>query len=566
VFSFTDHDADDTVLSAPLDGVAEQMAYAEGVRDTLRLSRQSEARTVLGAGMIGDRAYNDRMNGQGPHANSGSHTKAHKFAIGEISLQLGITRGKAGEWASLAHMLADLPKIRLAYLAGDFSTHRVTELATSSQTAPKGNLRPRLNDILDEALGPRPTPTTTDDEPATDGQTGAHDDASTDDTDTGDDPGSTDDTVDEKTPEDPADAPVDFEDIALELAYRPTPDTVLRDELDSALISLDPDAHAQAREDVAQAFQNVTFAKEAFGHMQMSACLSAEHAIHLQHRIADLIAERVCRRDPRRVGHRRAIALAEIHSVPDVRLECACGYDTCTARTRKQAANATPSAAVDDNKVTPETTATHGPTMPATTTPETTTPETTPPETTPPETTSAEATSAEATSAEAPREQPGIDEAGVGEDSARGCEIRVGDAESCTGDTVLTDETALEPSSRDGSAADCSRAGNSDDVTSPTAEPSPCDDPRGRRAECRRPEPVEALGRDGTPVHDPLGARPSGTHPETATPILTCPETLAVGDALRARLRRAHAGLCRPSATPRAGVMYLYRDRRCRHP
>ncbi|MCF3937334.1 hypothetical protein VX037_17490 [Gordonia sp. Z-3] len=373
MFSFTDHDADDTVLSAPLDGVAEQMAYAEGVRDTLRLSRQSEARTVLGAGMIGDRAYNDRMNGQGPHANSGSHTKAHKFAIGEISLQLGITRGKAGEWASLAHMLADLPKIRLAYLAGDFSTHRVTELATSSQTAPKGNLRPRLNDILDEALGPRPDIPI--EEPTPDADACADSDASVDadasadnDACTDDDP-DTGDAVEDHAPEDPAQAPVDFEDIALELAYRPTPDTVLRDELDSALISLDPDAHAQAREDVAQAFQNVTFAKEAFGHMQMSACLSAEHAIHLQHRIADLIAERVCRRDPRRVGHRRAIALAEIHSVPDTHLHCECGYDTCTARTRKQTADTTPPVAVDDatpsvavdddDKVTPETTATH---------------------------------------------------------------------------------------------------------------------------------------------------------------------------------------------------------------
>jgi hypothetical protein len=350
VFSFTDHDADDTVLSAPLDGVAEQMAYAEGVRDTLRLSRQSEARTVLGAGMIGDRAYNDRLNSHGPHANSGSHTTAHKYAIGEISLQLGITRGKAGEWASLAHMLADLPKIRLAYLAGDFSTHRVTELATSSQTAPKGNLRPRLNDILDEALGPRPDTPIEEPTPDADACADGDGDASVD--------GDSDPDGRDETPQDPAEAPVDFEDIALELAYRPTPDTVLRDELDSALISLDPDAHAQAREDVAQAFQNVTFAKEAFGHMQMSACLSAEHAIHLQHRIADLIAERVCRRDPRRVGHRRAIALAEIHSVPDVRLDCQCGYDTCTARTRKQAADATPSVAVDDNAVTPETTAT----------------------------------------------------------------------------------------------------------------------------------------------------------------------------------------------------------------
>ncbi|MXP22957.1 hypothetical protein GIY30_16590 [Gordonia sp. HNM0687] len=310
MFSFTDHDADDTVLSAPLDGVAEEMAYTDGVRDMLRLSRQSEARAVLGAGMIGDRAYNDRMNGQGPHATSRSHTKAHKYAIGEISLQLGITRGKAGEWSSLAQMLAHLPKIRLAYLAGDFSTHRVTELAKSSQIAPTGNLRERINEIIDAALGPRPN------------------------LGTDDHPDSPDDPVADEALEDPAQAPIDFEDIALELAYRPTPDTVLRDELDSALISLDPDAHAQAREDVARAFQNVTFAKEAFGHMEMSACLSAEHAIHLQHRIADLLDERVCRRDPRRVGHRRAIALAEIHGVPDVRLQCECGYDTCTARTR----------------------------------------------------------------------------------------------------------------------------------------------------------------------------------------------------------------------------------------
>ncbi|MDY6811411.1 MAG: hypothetical protein SW127_20770, partial [Actinomycetota bacterium] len=327
MFSFTDHDADDAMLSAPRDGAVEEMAYTSAVRDVLRLSRQSEARTVIGAYTIGSMAYNDRMTGQGPYDNSRSHTKAHKHAIGEISLQLGVTRGKAGEWSSLGEMLQHLPKIRLAYLAGDFSTHRVTELAKSSQTAPTGDLRPRLNEIIDEALGPRPTHNTdtnddaAQDQPTPDGATCADREATQD-------------------AEDQAEAPIDFEDIALELAYRPTPDTVLRDELDSALISLDPDAHAEAREDVAQMFQNVTFAKEAFGHMEMSACLSAEHAIHLQHRIADLLDERVCRRDPRRVGHRRAVALAEIHGVPDVHLECECGYDTCTARTHVRPAPA----------------------------------------------------------------------------------------------------------------------------------------------------------------------------------------------------------------------------------
>ncbi|MXP21104.1 hypothetical protein GIY30_07020 [Gordonia sp. HNM0687] len=458
MFSFTDHDADDTVLSAPLDGVAEEMAYTDGVRDMLRLSRQSEARAVLGAGMIGDRAYNDRMNGQGPHATSRSHTKAHKHAIGEISLQLGITRGKAGEWSSLAQMLAHLPKIRLAYLAGDFSTHRVTELAKSSQIAPKGNLRERINEIIDAALGPRPN------------------------LGTDDHPDSPDDAVADEALEDPAQAPIDFEDIALELAYRPTPDTVLRDELDSALISLDPDAHAQAREDVAQAFQNVTFAKEAFGHMEMSACLSAEHAIHLQHRIADLLDERVCRRDPRRVGHRRAVALAEIHGVPGAHLQCECGYDTCTAA---------PSEPIE------------------------------------------------------PTEATGTE------------------PEIALPDSAASTSTAAA----DAAGANCEPC--SDDPSRPTPQ-DPGDTTRdGYRAECRCPErggaphtPDPETRRVGPDITTNLGAAAPGSiaSPDTLViDVFTCP-TLTVEHP------PTDDRTCRPSATPRVGKIYLYRDFHCRHP
>ncbi|MEE3851445.1 hypothetical protein VZC37_13955 [Gordonia sp. LSe1-13] len=314
MFSFTDHMADDAAFSAMRDGAETELARNQAVRDALRLSRQAEARALLGAYEIGLSTYNERV-GSGPYTSNKTLAAARRAATGEISMQLGFSRTKATQWSNLGEMLQNLPKIRLAYLAGDFSTHRMAEMARAAQVAPKGDLRERINEIIDEAFGPSPTPSA-DTDP---------DDQAPEPTESGSD---TEPDAGSGTTE----TPIDFEDVALELGHRPTTDTVLRDELDDTVITLDPDGYAEARKDTAQMLQNVTFSKAAFGHMDMSASISAEHGVFVSQRIADLIATRVCRRDPRRIGEQRATALAEIHGVPGKELRCECGFDTCPMR------------------------------------------------------------------------------------------------------------------------------------------------------------------------------------------------------------------------------------------
>ncbi|NED63537.1 hypothetical protein G3I15_21645, partial [Streptomyces sp. SID10244] len=68
-------------------------------------------------------------------------------------------------------------------------------------------------------------------------------------------------------------APLDIEDIALELGARPSTDTVLRDELEEVVISLDPEGAAEAREGFAQAWQNVTVSNDSSGHANIDACV-----------------------------------------------------------------------------------------------------------------------------------------------------------------------------------------------------------------------------------------------------------------------------------------------------
>ena len=495
MFSFTDHDADDTLLSAPREGLDAEIAYTNSVRDVLRLSRQAEARAVIGAYTIGRQAHHDRITSS-PHLTSRSQATAHKHAIGEISLQLGVTRTKAGQWSSLGEMLHDLPKIRLAYLAGDFSTHRVTELVTSAQIAPKGDLRQRIDAIIDASLTPHPTPDnsdpTADDDNTTDRDTHTEDaHADTDDADVNAE-ADTDADADAEVDDDRA--PIDFEDIALELAYRPTTDTVLRDELDNTLITLDPDAHAAAREDVAQAFQNVTFAKEAFGHTNLSACLSAEHAVHLQQRIATLLDQRVCRRDPRRIGHRRADALAEIHGVPGAHLHCECGYDTCTAGARNAPAAASTGPAVD---------------------------------------------AADAAVQDPTGEQPAgdVDGAAVaGTEESRTEEVSDGEA---TGGELFAEESVVDEVS--------------DDTASPPTPPEHHEDSRGHRAECRKPDVDDGADFDAIAILACSGDPAGGVITERSDP-----QSAGWSPVTR--------DLCRPSGTPRVTQMYLYRDRRCRHP
>lgn len=119
------------------------------------------------------------------------------------------------------------------------------------------------------------------------------------------------------------------ESIALILAARPSADRVLRDQLAELVISLDPDAAADLRDEFAARHQDVQITDDAHGHAAIDACVPAELGVHLRKQIAALIAERVCRHDPRRVGEQRVAALAELHHLPGAHLTCDCGRPDC---------------------------------------------------------------------------------------------------------------------------------------------------------------------------------------------------------------------------------------------
>ncbi|MBD1320058.1 DUF222 domain-containing protein [Gordonia hankookensis] len=248
-----------------------------GARDHLRASRQHEARSLLAAYRLGRSVYEDMLVSLSTTQRMRVRGAADKAAIGEISLQLGFSRTKAGTWLHLGDALQRLPKIRLAYLAGDFSTHRMSRMVYAAQLVPD-----------DLVIDTDPTPG--------------------------------------------AACTLDFEDLALELQARPTTDTVLQDQLAEVVISLDPDGAAQTREQFAEVWQNLTVTADSSGHMTLDGCVPAEDGVHLSQRIAALIAERLCRRDPRRIGGQRVAALAEITGVPGTTLTCHCGHHDCPQR------------------------------------------------------------------------------------------------------------------------------------------------------------------------------------------------------------------------------------------
>ncbi|MEE4022931.1 HNH endonuclease signature motif containing protein [Gordonia sp. PKS22-38] len=312
MFTYTDPTADDTLLSSV--GAEGLGAFA---RDALRLSRQAEARALLMAYRIGERAYNERLFGaDGRHRMIFGQT-ARNAAVGEISLALRINKTKAGEWYSLGASLQEYPKIRMAYLAGEFSTHRMSVMVHAADIAPKGDLRDQL---------PNPDDTTDSDEPAHEPTDPTLDDLLDDEADDTDP-----DAEVQPEPQPDQDEPVSFEDLALELSNRASTDTALRDDLADAVISLDPDGAAESRDAIAEAFENITFSNEAGGHMNLDACMPAEHGVHLRDRISALVAVRVCKNDPRTLGRQRILAFGEIVGIPGAALACECGEDTCTA-------------------------------------------------------------------------------------------------------------------------------------------------------------------------------------------------------------------------------------------
>ncbi|WAC53599.1 HNH endonuclease [Gordonia sp. SL306] len=284
MFSCTDPDAADAAIAS-----ASSTAVGAAAREHLRASRQHEARALLSAFRLGQSVYDDMLVSLSTTQQMTVRGAADKAAVGEISLQLGFSRTKAGTWFNLGDALQRLPKIRIAYLAGDFSTHRMSRMVYAVQAAPEGV-------VID------PVPES---------------------------PADHSDTPDTATPDADLEPTWDFEDVALELGARPTTDTVLRDQLAEAVISLDPEGAAQAREGFGEAWQNLTVKADSSGHMNVDACVPAEDGVHLSQRIAALIAARLCRRDRRRLGQQRVMAFAEITGVPGKTLTCRCGRDDC---------------------------------------------------------------------------------------------------------------------------------------------------------------------------------------------------------------------------------------------
>ncbi|MET2981516.1 HNH endonuclease, partial [Gordonia polyisoprenivorans] len=268
--TFTDPDADAAAITA-----MSRDELTETGPDLLRESRKYEARTVLAAAALAERVYRERLAGQSEVEVWGSVIEhADKLARAEVSLQFKISRSKAGNWIALADLLEKVPLIRAAYLNGELSTNRASIMARAAQR-------------------------------------GA-------DTDTGDESGN--------------ESEMSFEEIVLDYGSRATTDPVLSQQLDAALISMNPDSVIEDRDTLTDLVGNVTITPDVAGHSALGAVVPAHYGVFLTTQINALIDERTCRMDPRRVGSLRVIALGEITGVPGAHLDCECGQDDCPKR------------------------------------------------------------------------------------------------------------------------------------------------------------------------------------------------------------------------------------------
>ncbi|RPA58044.1 HNH endonuclease [Gordonia oryzae] len=272
-FTFTDPDADATAIES-----MSRDELTETGPDLLRQSRKHEARAVLTAAALADRVYRERLAGQSEVEVWGSVIEhADKLARAEVSLQFKISRSKAGSWIALADLLKELPLIRAAYLNGELSTNRASIMARAAQ---RGS------------------------------DTGTTDSAS-DSVDTGDE------------------SEMSFEEIVLDYGSRATTDPVLSQQLDAALISMNPDSVIEDRDTITDLVGNVTITPDVAGHSALDAVVPAHYGVFLTTQINALLDERTCRKDPRRVGSLRVIALGEITGVPGAHLTCECGQENC---------------------------------------------------------------------------------------------------------------------------------------------------------------------------------------------------------------------------------------------
>ncbi|OPX14295.1 13E12 repeat family protein, partial [Gordonia sp. i37] len=266
--TFTDPDADAAAITS-----MSRDELTETGPELLRQSRKHEARTVLAGAALADRVYREHLAGRSETSVWGSVIEhAEKLGRAEVSLQFKVSRSKAGSWVALAELLEKFPLIRAAYLNGEHSTNRVSIMARAAQ---------RAGDIdLDGIEGD--------------------------------------------------DAEMSFEKIVLNYASRATTDPVLSQQLDAALISMNPDSVIEDRDTIADLVGNVTITADVAGHSSLDAVVPAHYGVFLTTQINALIDERICRKDPRRVGPVRVIALGEITGVPGARLDCECGLATCT--------------------------------------------------------------------------------------------------------------------------------------------------------------------------------------------------------------------------------------------
>lgn len=348
LFDPVDHAASSAELSSA--------DLAVRARAHLRLSRQHEARALLLAQQVGESAYNDALNSQlHPRGRMSGRKAAERATVDAVALGLRISKTKAGRWMADGEALQRHPKIRARYLAGDFSTNRVEKVLRAADVAPDvepaddgcaaGSGEERRNGE-DDAAADGGAPTL--DGLLEDSPFGGEDAAIAPDTVVdgdvgGDDSGGVDTDVDvdadvdadvevDRDTQDADELTIDFDDLALDLADRPTTDKALEGALNDLIVDLDPDRAAEVREEFAEAWQNVTITTDAAGHTAIEICAPADQGVFLGHRIRELLSARVCPADPRTTGQQRVMAHAELIGVPGARLDCRCGRDDCRVR------------------------------------------------------------------------------------------------------------------------------------------------------------------------------------------------------------------------------------------
>ncbi|WHU48082.1 DUF222 domain-containing protein [Gordonia sp. L191] len=277
--TFTDPDADAAAIAA-----MSRDELTETGPELLRQSRKYEARTVLAAAALAERVFGEHLAGRPETGVWGSVIEhAERLGRAEVSLQFKVSRSKAGSWVALADLLEKFPLIRTAYLNGELSTNRASIMARAAQRGQN----------ID----------TTDSDSDSNG---------------GDESGDN--------------AEMTFEEIVLDYGSRATTDPVLSQQLDAALISMNPDSVIEDRDTITDLVGHVTITPDVAGHSALGAVVPAHYGVFLTAQINALVGERTCRKDPRRVGSLRVIALGEIIGVPGAHLDCACGQDDCPKR------------------------------------------------------------------------------------------------------------------------------------------------------------------------------------------------------------------------------------------